>query len=708
MRHDAFGIFWEDPIRERASKQDSGPRALPPIPESDWELPEGPNAYPDLAGQGAISIDVETKDLFLREKGPGFVRGDAYIVGVAVGTQAGFRQYYPVAHEIGPNLPARHVFGWLNDQLRDNHQPKVGARLLYDLEALHYAGVRNIPGPFYDVQIADPLLDETHLQYSLEAISYRRLGEGKKQSVMLDWLKKAFGDETNIKKNIYRAPASIVGPYAISDIDLPLRVFFESQKPDLELEGLWDLFIMESKLIPMLLAMRLRGVPVDTEHAEKLKSKLNEAGKNALNQIKHLSGVMPDIWSADSIARVFDSIGEKYPRTPIRTNKKTNKQTGGAPSFRKEWLASHHHPVAKLIVEARNMEKLETTFVQGYILDGHVKGRIYSQFHQLKGDEGGTISGRFSSSLPNLQNIPVRTDEGQLIRSAFIADQDQKWWKYDWSQLEYRIIAHYASATNCTGIESVIEAYRTDPNTDYHQAVAELTGLPRKSAKNLNFGLAYGQGIPLLCANLGVDREEGERIMKTYHERSPFMRELMELTSNRANVNGFIRTLLGRKRRFNVWERTRRGEDNEYISESHKGQFAYALSDEQLKRCRWTDDEINDHDLRGSHNDKYIRALKSNGWRRAFLHKTLNALAQGTNADIMKKAMVDTWEAGCWDVLGAPYLTVHDELDGAIETGNERHEEALREVKHIMETVVTLRVPLRADGGRGPNWGSIA
>jgi DNA polymerase-1 len=253
-----------------------------------------------------------------------------------------------------------------------------------------------------------------------------------------------------------------------------------------------------------------------------------------------------------------------------------------------------------------------------------------------------------------------------LIRSAFIAEEGQLWWAKDWSQIEYRLIAHYASITRyrgrlLEGAAEVVHRYNTDPDIDYHMLVAELTGLSRSNAKNLNFGLAYGQGIDLLCANLGVSREEGMRIITEYHKRAPFVRPLMSAVSDRANELGFIRTMLGRRRNFDTWER--RGKD---------GEMEYSPE--------WQP-----------------------GFRRAFLHKALNALIQGSAADLMKKAMVEYWESGVMDVLGVPHLTVHDELDGSM-PDTPIGWEAFHEVSYIMENCVKIKVPIMADSGTGTNW----
>jgi DNA polymerase I-like protein with 3'-5' exonuclease and polymerase domains len=648
MKGDEYGLWWNDEPRVRAARVPSGPRQLPPIPETTWRLPEGPDAYPSLEGQGWIAVDVETHDPQLRERGMGAWR-DGKLVGVAVGTQAGFRRYYPIAHEIGPNLPKEYVLAWLCREMA-RPVPKVGAKLLYDLSYFAASGVE-VAGPFYDIQIAEPLLDETQLSYSLENISRRRLGVGKVEDDMSKWLTKAFGQD--VKGNIWRAPSAVVGPYAEGDVDLPLRIF-EKQKAELKEQGLWDLFIMESKLIPMLVAMHRRGVPVDLARADELYNSMARRQADALARIEAASGIDVDLWAAASLARVFDKLGLPYPRTD-----KTN-----APSFRKEWLAQQRHPVAGLIRDARGYDKLKETFVKGVVLDGHHNGKIHCQFNQLRSDAGGTVSGRMSSSNPNMQQIPIRNvDYGKQIRSMFVAEPGQRWWRFDWNQIEYRLIVHYASLMNLPGAADVVHKYLTDPSTDYHKAVAAMTGLSRDDAKALNFGLAYGQGLWLLCHNLGVDQAEGTRIIDEYHAKAPYIRALSQMVSAKASRVGVIRTLGGRLRRFNMWERQ---EDGKTV---------------------------------------YFKQQEA-GCKRAFTHAALNALIQGSAADIMKTAMVQIWESGVCNELGAPHLTVHDELDGSVPP-TQAAQEALAEVKRIMETCVTLHVPLKTDGGTGPDWGRI-
>lgn len=641
QRADAVGLFWEDlpPVSARGS---SGPRPLPPIPETGWLLP---TEFPSLDGQGAIAIDVESYDPDLKTMGPGFKRG-AYICGVSIGTEAGFRKYYPIRHEMGPNLDGATVKAWLSRELK-RPVPKIGANILYDLMALLSEGVK-VVGPFYDVQIAEPLLDENKLSYSLDNLAIEWLGEGKPQNVMKDWLIDAFGP-TNYKSNIWRAPASVVGPYAEGDVDLPIRIF-ELQRKEIETQGIWDLFVMESKLIPMLLAMWDRGVPVNQSRAQELNDKLRGRQLAAQNSLNEMSGFDVDIWSADSLSQVFDKFDTPYPLT----------EKTGKPSFRKDWLVKCAAPIAKPIMEIRRLDKFCGTFLEGALLGGSVNGLVHCAFHPLKSDEGGTVSGRFSSSGPNLQNIPNHDEElGPAIRSLFEAIDGKRWWKFDWSQIEFRLAIHHAARLQLRGAQQVVDKYHNDPTTDYHKIVAAITGLPRKSAKHINFGIIYGLGIEALAERLGVTVEIATKMYRDYMMRVPFVGKLRDRAMEHATKYGVITTLSGRNRHFDMWEK------------------------------------------KGFYFNSYVKGAK-----RAFTHKALNARLQGDAADIMKTAMVSAWESGVFDILGAPALTVHDELDGDFD-GSPQSIEALAEIKHIMETCVKLLVPLVADGGTGPNWGSI-
>ena len=285
-------------------------------------------------------------------------------------------------------------------------------------------------------------------------------------------------------------------------------------------------------------------------------------------------------------------------------------------------------------------------------------------------DESYEACGVFShnSSSPNLQVIPTRTELGKQIRGLFLPDEGQTWWKKDYSQIEYRLMVHDAAGLNLPGAKRIVEIYMNDPRADFHQAVADMTGLTRSRAKTINFGLAYGEGVDKLAVQLGLSKDDAERLLEEYHRRAPFMRPLSKGASAQAASKGIIQTLFGRRRRFEAWEITKWNKDG---------------TKEQ---------KIFPHRVPGS--------------RRAFTHAALNARIQGSAADIMKKAMVDVWESGVCDILGVPQLTVHDELDGSKPKGA-KAKKALDEVTAIMERTVKLRVPLLVDSGEGINWGKI-
>lgn len=610
--------------------------------------------FPSLKGQGHILLDCETKDPELKEKGCGAHKDDTHIAGIAIGTAAGYKEYYPIGHEnAAENMDPDKVRRWLKHELADAKVPKLGANLLYDSQFLESEGVP-IAGLLYDIQIAEPLLCETRFNYSLESIAQVYLKEGKVDYELDKYLIEKYGKK-NPKQNIWRAPVELVRPYALGDIDLPMRIF-EKQKAQLEKEDLWDLFIMETKLIPMLAAMRKIGVAVDLKKAEAMDKRYAKEQADIEDEIERVCGLRVDIWAAGSIATAFDAMGVAYPLTP-----KTKK-----PSFTALFLENSEAPIAKMLVEARRMDKMRGTFLQGSIMNAHYNGRIHCNFNQLKGESGGAVSGRFSSSQPNLQFIPTRTEEGKLIRKMFLPDKGKHWYKLDYSQIEYRLLVHDAAQLNLRGGREVADRYWKDSGVDFHSIVAEMTGLSRSAAKTVNFGIAYGEGKHKLAAGLGLSLDDAEALLREYHRRAPFMKPLSNVAMNQAN-RGVVETLMGRKRRFDAWQ----------------------VYDRKTKESK-------------------ILPHRVPGATRAFTHKALNARTQGSAADVMKAAMVSAWESGVYDEIGSvSQLTVHDELDGSFEP-TKRGMAAVKELQNIMENVVKLEVPLKVDLSTGKNWGEAA
>jgi len=608
-------------------------------------------SFPSLKSAKLISIDCETKDEQLKTHGPGYHR-DGAIAGVAIAVD-GFSEYYPVAHEGGGNLDKAKVYAWLREQLRGD-QPKLFAHAAYDLGFLNSAAIK-VNGPIYDVQIAEPLLNESRRSYSLETLSQHYLKRGKKKNELNEWIGQKFGKtgQRTPGNFIWRAPGSIVRDYAIEDTQLPLEIF-PIQKRALEAENLWDLFLLESRLIPMLVAMRMRGVQIDLAAAERLYETMTKKQKQLGKKIGD-TGPETFVWLTAPVAALFDKEGIEYPRTP-----KTNR-----PSFTKEWLAACQHPIGKLVQEIRHLDRMRNTFVKGVVLEGHHKGRLHASFNQLRSDATGTVSGRFSSSQPNLQQIPVRTELSKPIRSLFLPDKGQDFGTTDFSQIEFRLLALAAAEQGLRSGNKFMEAYNKDRNTDFHQVVADMTGLPRNYAKTITFAAAYGAGPAKIAMQLGMDEAKGMKLLNEYHRRAPFIKPLSGIYQDQAEEHGEITTLLGRKRRFNKWQ----------VKGVVDKQGIPILFDKRVANSQ-----------------------------RAFTYRALNAYIQGSAADVLKQAMVLLWEGGVCDVLGAPHLTVHDELDVSVPK-NKVGREAFKEMVHTMETAVDLAIPLLVDHGLGKNWG---
>lgn len=664
-RIDAIGLFWEDVAIKGA--RNTYARPMPNIPETRWVRP---TYFPGLSSASCIAIDLETYDPSIEAKnGPGWARGDGHIVGVAVGVPGGSRWYFPMRHETEPedNFDPDHVLAWLRDTLADPRQAKVGANIMYDVGWLQAEGVK-VAGDLIDVQLAEALLAEG-TPVALDYLGEKYLGQPKTSELLYKFLSDWFGGsatDDRIRRFIYKAPPRLVGPYAEGDVDLPLRVI-ECQYPQLSREGLLPVFAMECGLIPLLVEMRTAGVRVDLNRAEEVKETLGRRIESLQKQLDHICGTRINVNSAVTLAKGFDNLGLPYLRT-AGTQKKPN----GSPSFTKEFMKTVRHPVGALIEDIKTCMKMKGTFIESYILNSHKNGYLHGEFHLMKGEGGGTRSGRFSSSNPNLQNIPSRDPElGPLLRSIFVPDIGHlQWRKYDYSQIEYRLLAHHAVGD---GADNLRRVYCEDPDTDYHvltqRLVEAFTGqrIDRKPIKNINFGLIYGMGVGKLARSLGLSEKAGRELFGAYHEAAPFAKATMEQCSNEANALGIISTVLGRRSRFDKWEPLEYGTGRPALS--------------------------------------YQEALRRYGQiKRAGLHKALNRKLQGGAADLMKMAMWKCHKDGVFAATGVPRLTVHDELDFSDPGGRE---DAFREMRHIMETCIPLRVPVKADFEIGPDWGHV-
>ncbi len=613
--------------------------------QTEWNCPEN---FPNLSDAKFIAIDLETKDPDLKAKGSGAIQGHGEIVGIAVAVE-GWSGYYPIAHEGGGNMDKRIVLEWFK-KVCATDAVKIFHNAMYDVCWIKSYGIP-INGHIIDTMVMASLIDENRLWYSLNSVSFDYLGEVKNEKALKE-AAESWGIDP--KKEMYKLPAMYVGSYAEKDAELTLELFKVLSR-EITKQNLTNIFDLETQLFPCLIDMKFKGVCVDVDKAHTMKQQLCKQEEQLMYQVKAETGIDVQIWAARSIAKAFDKLSLDY-----STTEKT-----GAPSFTKNFLSNHQHPMVKNIAKAREINKAHTTFIDTILKHQH-KGRIHADINPIRSDQGGTVTGRFSYSNPNLQQIPARNKElGPMIRSLFIPEKDHKWGCFDYSQQEPRLVVHYAATTEpiCfdESVGSIVDKFK-DNSVDFHQTVADMANISRTQAKTINLGLFYGMGKAKLQAELGLNtKQEAEELFNTYHMNVPFVRDLMNYTSKTAQTSGSIGTLLGRRCRFNKWEPNQFG--------MHK-----PMDFEEAERT-------------------YGRGRI----RRAFTYKALNKLIQGSAADMTKKAMVDLYNEGI-----VPHIQIHDELDISIQS-----KEQSNKIIEIMENAVSLEVPNKVDYESGSTWGDI-
>ena len=608
-------------------------------PQTEWVVPE---ELKDLRGHKEIAIDLETCDPELTELGSGNVIGRGKIVGISVAVE-GWAAYYPIAHEGGGNMDKKLVLNWLQDLFKQD-STFVFHNAMYDICWLKSSGITP-PAKVVDTMIAASLVNENRWSFRLDALAKEYAGIGKDEAV-LQAAAREYGIDA--KKDMWKLPSMFVGQYAERDAESTLKLWHR-MKIELSDQDLWTIFGTETKLFPCLVDMRFKGVRVDVEKADKIKKQLIDKENKIINKIKDLTGVSVELWAAASIAKVFDALKLPYDRT----------EKTGAPSFTKNFLSNHPNEIAQGISYAREINKAHTTFIDTIVKHSH-KGRIHADINQIRSDDGGTVTGRFSMSNPNLQQIPVRHKElGPLIRSLFIPEENHKWGVFDYSQQEPRILIHYAKLQRLDGINEIAQAYESG-EADFHAAVAKMAGIERSQAKTINLGLMYGMGKNKLMAELGLMKEAAEKLIAQYHKKAPFIKQLMQAVSRRADESGRIRTLGGRVCHFDLWEPTTFGAG---LPKTHA---------EAIKEY-------------------------GPGIKRAGTYKALNRLIQGSAADMTKLSIIALSEAGI-----VPHIQIHDELDISVES-----DEHAKQIVEIMESSIKLEIPNKVDYEFGDNWGAI-
>lgn len=637
-------------MTRKKKPQNTGALQLPLpclLPDSDWRPPRL-EELPSWENAKRVAFDLETCDPHLKELGPGVRRG-SFIAGFSLAIEDGPAYYVPLRHEGGDNIEEgpEKAFQYLRDQSAVFRGDLVGANLPYELDFCFEQGIDFRLAWKRDVQVAEPLINEMAKSYSLQAIS-ERYGLPGKDTTLLNEAALAFGVDS--RGGLWRLPGRYVGPYGEQDARLPLQLL-RRQERIIEEENLWNIFDLESALLPVLVRMRRRGVRIDMRRLDRIEQWTLDEQRRSIQEIRARSGYelnLSDITKPQALVKLFAKINVELPKTPT-----------GRPSVAGDVLDSIDHPVADALNRARSLNHLRRTFILP--LRTHMIGdRIHCSFHQLrreKDEEGGGVEGtiaRLSSSHINMQNQPARNDEiGPIWRAIYVPDEDGFWACNDYSQQEPRGTVHYAELCGLPRAFEAAEQYRNDPSTDHHSMMAKLTGLDRSYAKQIFLGLCYGMGGAKLCRKLGLPTQwvwserraamvevagpEGQKILDKFDETVPFVRMLSKMTSKAAERRGYITTLLGRRARF-------------------------------------------PKDVNGAYD---------------WTHKALNRLIQGSAADQTKKAMVEADRAGY-----ALQLQVHDELD--LTVGSRQEAESLAE---LMRTCVELRVPSKVDVELGPSWG---
>ena len=634
----------------KSKKHRNDPNSLNLIlfePKSDWSPPDN---FPDLSGERIIGFDIETRDPELTKRGSGFFRGSAETVGISLATtdQA---WYFPIGHLGGGNVARGPVLRYLQDLFSRSDLTLVGAHSGYDLEGLDHLGL-SVSSRVLDVQIAEALIDEEQDSYALESLSKKYLGIGKDERILSD-AASAFGIDP--KSELWKLHSRFVGPYAEADASNTIRIF-QRQLPILTENGLLAIFELESKLLPIIYGMRKLGIRMDLEGARILSRRLEDTERSLRAELRSRYQ-LDDEWSAQKIAAACDRKGISYGYT-----------LKGNPSFDSKFLEHEGaHDIFKRISELREYNRLRAVFIDKWIfnnIDEH--GIIHPSWHQTARDEGGTRTGRMAASNPNPQQIPSRSGLAADIRALFIPTPGHQWCKVDYSQQEPRLTVHYAVVCKLSSAGLVQKAYNQNKGMDIYQFLADACGMSRRDSKDATLGRIYGMGAETFARRQGLTTEQAKTKLEEFDKSVPFVKELVEFVTNKANERGWIKTLCGRKRHFNFWEP---------VNSWELGKRGIDVTPVRIEYAR----------------DKWPKQAL----RRAYTHKALNSLIQGSAADMTKSAMLAVYEK-----LGlVPHMQVHDELNYSVES-----EEQAREIQRVCETCVDIEVPIKADLDLGEHW----
>ena len=638
----------------------------------------------DLKGIDTIAIDLETYDPNLKTKGSGAIRKDGFVCGIAVATSKQ-KLYFPIAHAMTSNLDPDETWELLNKKVfKNNGLRKVFHNAMYDICWIRSVLGEMPAGEIVDTMIAASVIDETKMKYSLDALSKEYLKDAKYKYDLQEKALSEFGIKDPMS-NMHKLSYELVKDYALQDVNLTLNLWnlFEKKLDEIiyppKQKSLRKIFTLETKLFPCLVDMKFKGVKIDVQKAEHFGKRLEKRRDNLINIIKKRTGVDLQIWAAASIKKLLD-------HQQIKDYKKTPKS--GMPQLPKEYLKTHSNRFLRMIVKARECDKAKSAFVEGLLSFVH-KGRIHADINQIRSDQGGTVTGRFSMSNPNLQQIPARGYYGKKMRELFIPEEGCTWGSFDYSQQEPRIVVHYALKLQLPGTDELKKEFDGD-NADFHQIVANMAHIPRNTAKTINLGLFYGMGKIKLQKELDLSRNDANELFKKYHSKVPFVKQLSQDLIEFAETHKLLFTLEDRFCRFNKWE-TR---DREWNNEINRYEPVPILTLEEAKVAYKAEllEKVADDKLDPNYMDNFKYHYKP-----AFTYKALNRLIQGSAADMTKKAMVMLYEKGI-----LPHIQIHDELCLSV-----KNEEDASLIKTTMEEAIPLLIKNKVTYKKGNSWGSI-
>ena len=644
----------------------------------------------NLDGIDTVAIDIETYDPNLKTKGSGAIRDDGFICGIAVASDNDLA-YFPIRHSDTTLDSDRVKKMWqvLNDKIFQNENiTKVFHNAMYDVCWIRAVTGKMIKGRIVDTMIAASVIDENRFRYSLDALSKDYLNEEKYkydlQQKTLEW---SGGTVKDPMTNMHKLPASIVKEYAKQDVNLTYKLWklFDKKidevlytKDDGEQKTCRKIFELETRLFLCLVDMKFKGVKIDVPKAITFGKHLKKRRDQIIKAIESITTIKVDIWAAASIKKLLDHLCIKdYKVTP----------KSKMPQLPKDYLRKHNNKCLRMIAKAREYDKAINTFIDGLLEYVH-EGRIHADINQIRSDTGGTVTGRFSMSNPNLQQIPAKGYIGGKMRELFIPEDGCKWGSFDYSQQEPRIVVHYAIKLGLPGTETLQQEFDRD-DADFHQIVADMANISRKQAKTINLGLFYGMGKIKLQRELGLDQRQAKELFNEYHSRVPFVKQLSQELIQFSKENRLLFTLHDRFCRFDRWETT----NKEWNPETNRFNEVPLYTKEQAMEAFKAEmlDKYKESKIDSNYMDYFDRYYTP-----AFTYKALNKLIQGSAADMTKKAMVDLHEKGI-----IPHIQIHDELCFSITD----HEPEL--IKNTMEQTIPLEVKNKVDFESGPNWGTI-